>query len=156
MQQQSNTLYKEILGGKDYYGSMTCKTVFQCCNAILSILSCSSCCYSSSLHFGLTLSLRQAVSLHLRQPVSHLPVLLFVVLSPYSLQPVSSSLSSLLLAFLLIQSVHVHPHRASTRAETHTARTSTHVCLSTTCESHACVCYLTFDLYCIQLLKEYW
>ena len=48
-QQQSNTLYKEILGDKHYYG----KTVFQCCHAVLSILFCSSCCYSLSSPFGL-------------------------------------------------------------------------------------------------------
>ena len=90
----------------------------------------SSAVYPSPSLFG---SLLSPLTLRLRSPNSLFPLLVFVsasqshasrsylqfvVLSPYSLQPASSSLLSLLLAFLLVQSAHVHSHWASARAET--------------------------------------
>ena len=58
------------------------------------------------------------------------------MLSPYSLQPASSSLSSSLLAFLLVQSAHVqsahvNSHGASVRTETRAGGASTCVCAPT-------------------------
>ena len=112
---------KKYLGGKHYYWKVKhARQFFRCCHAVLSVLSCFFCCYSSSLPFGLLLLL---FTPRLCSPNSLFPLLvfivasqsrsscgllyvcllLFIIFSPYSLLPTCSlHLLSLLIYFLVL------------------------------------------------------